>query len=80
MNIKIVHSNAIEVWVSNYTDINPTSHVVLYFARSLSDHYDVIVPIDSHIVPIHSTISCVDPPIKCEVVKQEQFNDSTYRV
>ena len=71
MNIKIVHPNTIEVWVSNYTDINPTSHVVLYFARSLSDHYDVIVP-------IHSTISCIDPPIKCEV-KQEQFNDSTYQ-
>ena len=31
--IKIVHSNTIEVWVSNCTDINPTSHVVLYFAR-----------------------------------------------
>ena len=33
----------------HYIDINPTSGEILYFACSLSNHIDAIIPIDADI-------------------------------
>ena len=63
-NISVIHSNTKTCWESKYGDINADSKTILYFAKTISDHIDPILP-DTDVKNEEDIRPCDEP---CDII------------